>query len=130
MIVLAVVALAGLGISFLLPENPLPSAAGASHLTRSVPEPWTPRPDVSQRPGSRVVISWSSQPLPSGSLNVANEPYVAPSGARPLTRPSKPTGEPVAERSFVEYVAHLDAPADDLLAGRIDVGDDEVQALE
>jgi hypothetical protein len=27
----------------------------------------------SQRPGSRVVISWSSQPLPSGSLNAANE---------------------------------------------------------
>ena len=27
-----------------------------------------------QRPGSRVVISWSSQPLPSGSLKVANEP--------------------------------------------------------
>ena len=28
----------------------------------------------STRPGSRVVTSWSSQPLPSGSLNVANEP--------------------------------------------------------
>ena len=28
----------------------------------------------STRPGSRVVISCSSQPLPSGSLNVANEP--------------------------------------------------------
>jgi hypothetical protein len=25
------------------------------------------------RPGSRVLISWSSQPLPSGSLNEANE---------------------------------------------------------
>ncbi len=29
---------------------------------------------ASIRPGSRVVISCSSQPLPSGSLNVANEP--------------------------------------------------------
>ena len=28
----------------------------------------------SHRPGRRVVISWSSQPLPSGSLNEANEP--------------------------------------------------------
>ena len=28
----------------------------------------------SPRPGSRVLISWSSQPLPSGSLNAANEP--------------------------------------------------------
>src|SRR4051812_17592525 len=28
----------------------------------------------SQRPGSRVLTSWSSQPLPSGSLNAANEP--------------------------------------------------------
>ena len=26
------------------------------------------------RPGSRVVTSWNSQPLPSGSLNEANEP--------------------------------------------------------
>ena len=26
------------------------------------------------RPGRRVVISWSSQPLPSGSLNEANDP--------------------------------------------------------
>ena len=26
------------------------------------------------RPGRRVVISWSSHPLPSGSLNEANEP--------------------------------------------------------
>ena len=29
---------------------------------------------ASTRPGSRVVTSCSSQPLPSGSLNVANEP--------------------------------------------------------
>jgi hypothetical protein len=28
---------------------------------------------LSPRPGSRVLTSWSSQPLPSGSLNVANE---------------------------------------------------------
>ena len=28
---------------------------------------------ASMRPGSRVVISWSSQPLPSGSRNEANE---------------------------------------------------------
>jgi hypothetical protein len=27
----------------------------------------------SMRPGSRVVISWNSQPLPSGSWNDANE---------------------------------------------------------
>ena len=27
----------------------------------------------STRPGNRAVISWSSQPLPSGSLNEANE---------------------------------------------------------
>ena len=28
---------------------------------------------ASPRPGSRVLISWSSQPLPSGSLNEAHE---------------------------------------------------------
>ena len=27
-----------------------------------------------QRPGNRCVISWSTQPLPSGSLKVAKEP--------------------------------------------------------
>ena len=32
-----------------------------------------PRGDFHSRPGSRVVISWSSQPFPSGSLNEANE---------------------------------------------------------
>ena len=30
-------------------------------------------PYVSTRPGNRAVISWSSQPLPSASLNDANE---------------------------------------------------------
>jgi len=29
---------------------------------------------ASTRPGSRVVISWNSQLLPSGSLNETNEP--------------------------------------------------------
>jgi hypothetical protein len=41
---------------------------------------------TSIRPGSRSVISWKSQVLPSGSLNDANELYVAPSGAGPGAR--------------------------------------------
>ena len=43
----------------------------------AAPRPGRPRTRTSSRastrPGSRVVISCSSQPLPSGSLNVANE---------------------------------------------------------
>jgi hypothetical protein len=30
--------------------------------------------DSCQRPGARTFTSWSSQPLPSGSLNEANDP--------------------------------------------------------
>src|SRR6266446_6753394 len=43
------------------------------------------------RPGSRVVICWSSQPLPSGSWNPANVLYERPSGSGPGTGcPPKP----------------------------------------
>ena len=37
---------------------------------------------LSPRPGSRVLISWSSQLLPSGSLNVASVVYERPFGVR------------------------------------------------
>jgi len=40
----------------------------------------------SMRPGSRVVISWNSQPLPSGSWNEADERLLRCAGSRPLTR--------------------------------------------
>src|SRR5262252_11008742 len=46
----------------------------------------------STRPGNRAVISCTSQPLPSGSVNVANELYVAWLVAGPLTRPAAPVG--------------------------------------
>ena len=88
MIVLVVVALAGLAVSFLLPAS-----SGTSLPALRQPARWTQRSDSCsadcrdrpaarcrgnedrrQRPGSRIVISWSSQPLPSGSLNVAKEP--------------------------------------------------------
>lgn len=49
-----------------------------------------------QRPGARCVISCSTQPLPSGSLKVASEPYEAPSGCGPALRscPSTPCTTP------------------------------------
>lgn len=36
--------------------------------------PWTVAYGVCQRPGRRCETSWSTQPLPSGSLKVAKEP--------------------------------------------------------
>ena len=37
--------------------------------------------------------------------------------------------EPGAQRPFVEHLADLDAAGDELVARRLDVGDDQVQAL-
>src|SRR4051794_27874526 len=56
-------------------------------LASSSAEPNVVTP-VSIRPGSRVVISCTSQELPSGSLKDANEPYVPRSVAAPDTRSS------------------------------------------
>ena len=53
--------------------SPWAAAARRSALARSLAEP-NEVAAVSTRPGSRAVTSCSSQPLPSGSLNVANEP--------------------------------------------------------
>src|SRR5215471_14199197 len=53
--------------------SPWATSARRIALARSLAEP----NDVaagSTRPGSRVVTSWNSQPLPSGSLNDTNEP--------------------------------------------------------
>jgi len=53
--------------------SPWAAAARRIASARSLAEPneVTAR---STRPGSRVVTSWNSHPLPSGSLNEANEP--------------------------------------------------------
>ena len=53
--------------------SPWAAAARRSALARSAVDA-NAVSAASIRPGSRVVISWSSQPLPSGSLNVAKEP--------------------------------------------------------
>ena len=52
--------------------SPWAAAARRSALARSAADA-NAVSAASIRPGSRVVISCSSQPLPSGSLNVANE---------------------------------------------------------
>jgi hypothetical protein len=48
------------------------AAARRIALARSLAEP-NEVAAGSTRPGNRVVISWTSQPLPSGSLNETNE---------------------------------------------------------
>ena len=53
--------------------RPTPAAARRSAAARSADEAKV-APLASMRPGRRAVISWNSQPLPSGSLNEANEP--------------------------------------------------------
>ena len=53
--------------------SPCPASARRSALARSLVEPNVVAVE-SMRPGNRVVISWSTQPLPSGSLNPAYEP--------------------------------------------------------
>ena len=75
-----------------------------------------------------VVISWSSQPLPSGSLKVANERRCR--GRRrpaPATRPARWKRAPAS--ALVEHLAHLDAAREQFVTRRLDVGDDQVQAL-
>ena len=52
--------------------SPWAAAARRSAPARSLADPNEVTP-ASTRPGSRVVISCSSQPLPSGSLNEASE---------------------------------------------------------
>ena len=56
------------------------------------------------------MTSWSSQPLPSGSLNDAYVKYERRSGPGP--------GNP---RAAVEQLADLDAAADEVLTRRLDV---------
>jgi hypothetical protein len=52
--------------------SPWAAAARRNALARSLADP-NDVASASTRPGSRVVISCSSQTLPSGSLNVARE---------------------------------------------------------
>ena len=51
----------------------MPIVAVTSERHRGRPLSCASRDRWSQRPGSRVLISWSSQPLPSGSPNDTNE---------------------------------------------------------
>jgi len=57
--------------------GPLLVLAGAAAARRSAlassDEELNVVSSASTRPGNRAVTSWSSQPLPSGSLNEANE---------------------------------------------------------
>ena len=55
------------------------------------------------------MISWSTQPLPSGSLNDACAKYERPSGAR---------GPGAADL----HLADVDAAADEIVTGGVDVG--------
>jgi hypothetical protein len=71
------------------------------------------------RPGSRVVTSWRSQLLPSGSLKEIGEV-----GATFRVRAWKKT-----PAVAVEHLTDLDAAADQVLTCRVDVGDDEFQTL-
>jgi hypothetical protein len=52
--------------------GPCAAAARLSAAARSADEA-NAVSSASMRPGNRAVISWNSQPLPSGSLNEANE---------------------------------------------------------
>jgi hypothetical protein len=82
------------------------------------------------RQGSRVVSSWSSRPLPSGSLKEANEPKLRCSGSGPLTRnPSKQVGlvrASVRAGGAVEDFADLDVATEQRGAGGPNVGDDQI----
>ena len=46
------------------------------------------------RPGARTFTSWSSQPLPSGSVNDAYEKYERCSGSGPAARGAEPKNSP------------------------------------
>ena len=64
------------------------------------------------------MTSWSSQPLPSGSLNDAYAKYERPSSD------SKPGG------SLLVHLADVDAAADEIVPGGVDVVDREDQPVE
>ena len=78
---------------------------------------------LNPRPGSRVLISCSSQLLPSGSLKVAKVRRCRRPGPGPEAAGPPRAGE-------VERLAHVDAAADEFRACRLDVGHDEIQVLE
>jgi hypothetical protein len=65
------------------------------------------------------VTSWSSQPLPSGSLNDAYAKY---------ERPGK-SGNPGGLRLLL-HLADVDAAADQIVPGGIDVLDRQVQPVK
>ena len=66
------------------------------------------------------MISWSSHPLPSGSLNEAYAEY---------ERRFRVGARDEARAGAVEHLADLDAAADQILTGRVDVVDRQVQPL-
>ena len=85
---------------------------------------------ASTRPGSRAVISCSSQPLPSGIAERGERAVAAVIGRRPgdaavgrragTERPARPRGTPRSTST---------PRADERGARRLDVGDDQVQPL-
>ena len=99
--------------------SPCAASARRSALARSLAELNVVAAE-SIRPGSRVVISWSSQRLPSGSSNEANEKYrttfrVTPRDARVLHSVIKWAA------GVVEHLAHVDAAAYQVIADGVEV---------
>ena len=73
-----------------------------------------------------VVISCSSQPLPSGSLNDANGAVAGAVGRRAADATLVAVGLELRPRRLgVEGLADVDAAGDELVARSVDVGDDE-----
>ena len=68
----------------------------------------------------RVATSWTSQVLPSGSAKHERAVVARARGRRPASGPPAPKWKVSLD---------LDAAADELGARRLDVGDDEVQAV-
>src|SRR5262249_31864427 len=69
--------------------SPWATSARRIALARSLAEP-NDVAEASTRPGSRVVTSWNSQLLPSGSLSEAYERELRCSGSSPLAGPPGP----------------------------------------
>src|SRR3954447_8320539 len=109
--------------------SPWAVATRISACSRSCTEP-NDVAAVLMRPGSRVVTSWSSQVLPSGSANVASGAV-----ARGLVRYAGHSvrlaagNELSARPDGVEDVADLRTVRRDLVAGGLDVGHDQVEPL-
>jgi hypothetical protein len=81
------------------------------------------------RPGSRVVISWSNQPLPSGSLNSANAKYERPSCA---SRPGVGRRELQRPKAIAAGQVGVQPPSEALIEALcpIDIGDGQRHNLE